>query len=202
MLILEYLYNLSDVAVSQAVNCNILFKWFCGLDIDELAPDDTTLVKFRRRLGEDGFKAVFTDFIEQAKRLGYGKGKLRILDATCVLSFSRGLNVVNLLKDGIKRVLRRVKEKALPLSEKVKANALKLIKVKRWVKLLELKKVVKQLMRELNGAVDKRSEKILDLMKQVIDNGKTIGRLVDFDAAWGYKVHLVCDEIRGLIGSI
>ncbi|MEO0115820.1 MAG: hypothetical protein ABIK93_10180, partial [candidate division WOR-3 bacterium] len=73
---------------------------------------------------------------------------------------------------------------------------------KRWVKLLELKKVVKQLMRELNGAVDKRSEKILDLMKQVIDNGKTIGRLVDFDAAWGYKVHLVCDEIRGLIGSI
>ncbi|MEO0093437.1 MAG: transposase [candidate division WOR-3 bacterium] len=106
MLLLEYLYNLSDVAVSQAVNCNILFKWFCGLDIDELAPDDTTLVKFRRRLGEDGFKAVFADFIEQAKRLGYGKGKLRILDATHVLSFSRGLNVVNLLKDGIKRVLK------------------------------------------------------------------------------------------------
>ncbi|MEO0115182.1 MAG: transposase, partial [candidate division WOR-3 bacterium] len=206
MLILEYLYNLSDVAVSQAVNCNILFKWFCGLDIDELAQDDTTLVKFRRRFGEDGFKAVFTDFIEQVKRLGYGKGKLRILDATCVVSFSRGLNVVNLLKDGIKRVLRRVKEKALPLSEKVKANALKLIKVKRWVKLLELKKGVKQLMRELNGEVDKRSEKILDLMKQVIDNGKTIGRLVDFDAAWGYKskslpifgykVHLVYDESR------
>lgn len=111
MLLLEYLYNMSDVAVSQLVFCNNLFRWFCGLDIVDDVPDDTTLVKFRKRLGEDGFKEVFEAFVLEVKKLGYGKGKLRILDATHVLSFSRGLGLVGLLRDGVKRIVRRIHRK-------------------------------------------------------------------------------------------
>jgi transposase len=144
MLLLEYLYNLSDVAVSQAVFCNILFRWFCDLDIFEPVPDDTTLVKFRKRLGEEGFKDVFSSFIEAARELGYGKGRLRILDATHVFSFSRGLSVGGLLKEGIKRVIKMVKEKALTLSKKVETEARKVIGARHKLEIRELRKVVKE----------------------------------------------------------
>ncbi|MEO0114719.1 MAG: transposase [candidate division WOR-3 bacterium] len=40
------------MALSQALNYDILINWISGLDIDELTPDDNTLVKFRRRLGD------------------------------------------------------------------------------------------------------------------------------------------------------
>ena len=72
MLLLEYLYNLCDVTVCF----NVLFKWFCGLDIADNVPDDTSLVKFRKRFGEDGFKEIFETFFKKALKLGYGKGRL------------------------------------------------------------------------------------------------------------------------------
>lgn len=211
MLLLEYLYNLSDVAVASSVACNMLFKWFCGLDIDEDVPDDSTLVKFRKRLGEDGFKEVFARFMEEAKQLGYSKGKLRILDATHVLSFSRGLSLGSLLKDGIKRVMKTVKEKTLTLSEKVKDQALKVIEVKRKVKIRELNKIVRELIKELSGEADKRTKKVLNLLKQAADGAKKIGSVIDLDAGWGrkskdfsffgYKVHLACDE-KGFVTNL
>jgi len=204
MHLLEYLYNLSDVMVSQAVNCNILFKWFCNLDIDENVPDDTTLVKFRKRLGEGGFTELFSSFIEASKKLGYGKGKLRILDGTHVLSFCGGFGRLGLLRDGIRRVLKRVKEKAILLSEETKRKALHVLKVKGEAKIKEVKEVIERLGRELSEKGDAHIKKILSISKRVARGATKIGSLVDPEARWGhksedfaffgYKVHLCCDE--------
>lgn len=205
MLLLEYLYNLSDVAVCQAVAVNILFRWFCDLDIDEEVPDDTTLVKFRKRLGKEGFKEIFETFIKEAKKLGYGKGKLRILDATHVYSFSRGFGLVGVIRDGIKRVVKRIREKGIMVSKGLKKSLLRVTEVRREVKKLEVKKVIKRLERELSGKLDRYSERVLATLGELLKKGRDkIGSLVDLDARWGYKskdfpffgykIHLVCDE--------
>ena len=165
MLLLDFLFNLCDVAVCQAVCFNVLFKWFCGLDIADNVPDDTSLVKFRKRLGEDGFKEIFETFIKKALKLGYGKGRLRILDATHVFSFSRGLGRIALLKDGIRRIVKRVKGKAFPLSERIKRVVLKIIEAKRCVKKVEAKRVFKRLVKELSGRVDGYIKKVLNLLE-------------------------------------
>jgi len=203
MLLLEYLYNLSDVAVSQSVCCNFLFRWFCGLDILDDVPDDTTLVKFRKRLGEQGFQEVFESFIIEAKKLGYGRGKLRIIDATHVLSFSRGLGAVGLLKDGVKRIVKRITDKAVVLKQSTKQKILKTIERKQ-IAVAEVKKIVKRLVKEIDNKVDVTTQKIINQVQSVIKNGKKLGSLVDTDARWGYKskdfpffgykVHLACDE--------
>ena len=41
-LLLEYLYNLSDVRVKERIQTDIAFRWFLGLRIDDPTPDDST----------------------------------------------------------------------------------------------------------------------------------------------------------------
>jgi transposase len=53
MLFLEYYSNLSDVQVSEQCVYNLLYRWFVGLKVGEVTPDDTTLVVFRKRLGRE-----------------------------------------------------------------------------------------------------------------------------------------------------
>lgn len=201
MLLLEYLYGLSDRQVCFQVNCNILFKWFCGLDIDERVPDDTTLVKFRKRLGEEGFKEIFEAFIFEAKKLGYGKGKLKILDATHVFSSSRGFGFSSLLRNGIKRLAKRLKERGIFLQEEVR----KVLVAKGKVKIREVKRVIKEIKEGLGDKVDKGVRELANLLEEIASGvSRKIGSLVDLDARWGYKskdfpffgykLHPCCDE--------
>jgi len=100
MLFLESYYNLSDYDVVEQVGTNVLFRYFVGLGISQPTPDDTTLVKFRNRLGEVGFKRIFDRIIEQANQKGLIKGKLKILDATHIQSDIALSGVVNFLRHG------------------------------------------------------------------------------------------------------
>jgi IS5 family transposase len=47
MLLLQNWYGLSDYEVEDRVNDSISFSYFCGLNIDEVAPDNSTLSRFR-----------------------------------------------------------------------------------------------------------------------------------------------------------
>ncbi len=43
ILLLEYLYRLSDVEVVNRIKTDVAFRWFLGLSIDDSVPDDTTI---------------------------------------------------------------------------------------------------------------------------------------------------------------
>lgn len=79
---LEYLYNISDVEVMKEVQVNMAYKWFVGYQANERVPDDSTLVVFRRRLGEEKFKEIFDRIVEKAKEYGFVTGGHQITDAT------------------------------------------------------------------------------------------------------------------------
>ena len=53
MLLVSYLYNLSERQTEEAVNDNLPIKYFVGLAVDERAPDHSTLTAFKRRLTEN-----------------------------------------------------------------------------------------------------------------------------------------------------
>lgn len=114
MLLLEYLYNLSDVAVSRICVHDFLFRWFIGVDPTDSIPDDSTLVRFRD-LGEEGFfeescgQDIFNELTAIAKKHGYLKGKLRAIDTTHIFSDTPKLGVVVLLKQGVRKVIQRVR---------------------------------------------------------------------------------------------
>lgn len=83
--------------------------------------------------------------------MGYGKGKLMSLDATHLFSFSRGFGFGRLLRDGLQRLAKRVKERALSLREKVKEKVLRVAAVKGKVKVREVKSLLKEVREELRS---------------------------------------------------
>src|SRR3990172_9521903 len=54
MLLLSYLYNISERQTEELVNQNLPAKYFLGLAGDEPAPDHTTLTVFKNRLLDRG----------------------------------------------------------------------------------------------------------------------------------------------------
>lgn len=65
MCLLQTWYGLSDYEVEDRVNDSISFSYFCGLTIDQVAPDHSTLSRFRSAMTKSGaynilFKAINT----------------------------------------------------------------------------------------------------------------------------------------------
>ena len=44
---LQFLYDLSDREIEEQVNFHLVCKWFAGLQLEETAPDYSTLSRFR-----------------------------------------------------------------------------------------------------------------------------------------------------------
>jgi len=85
MLFLSYLYNVSERAMEEFADTNLLAKWFMGLAVDEAPPDHSTLTVFRRRLekvqGQNALEGLFARIIEVAKEQGVAFGELQVLDS-------------------------------------------------------------------------------------------------------------------------
>lgn len=111
MLFLEFYSNLSDVQVSEQCVYNLLYRWFVGLGVGEATPDDTTLVVFRRRLGQERIERFFSRVNEQAKALGLLVGRHKIFDATHVIANVAIPSTVGLLRQARKKVLRVIGKK-------------------------------------------------------------------------------------------
>lgn len=84
MLLVGFLYDISDRQLEEGINLNIAYKWFVGLDVDQKAPDHSTLTRFRDRLGEEGFRQLFNRIVAMAKEKGFINERLTIIDSTDV----------------------------------------------------------------------------------------------------------------------
>jgi len=66
ILLLEYLYNLSDVKVEKRIQTDIVFRWFLDLGLNDIVPDDTTISHFRvNRLTEEHFEIFFNEIVKR-----------------------------------------------------------------------------------------------------------------------------------------
>lgn len=66
MCLLQTWYGLSDYEVEDRVNDSISFGYFCGLHIDEVAPDHSTLSRFRTAMTKSGvYEKLFKEINSQ-----------------------------------------------------------------------------------------------------------------------------------------
>ncbi|VBB04831.1 Hypothetical protein LUCI_0036, partial [Lucifera butyrica] len=66
LLILQYLYNLSDVRVIEEVSLNLAYMWFVGINPDEELPDASLLAKFRtQRLKDTSMDDIIQEVVHQ-----------------------------------------------------------------------------------------------------------------------------------------
>ena len=84
-LLLAKWYNLSDPQLEEQLKDRISFRRFVGLSQQDRTPDETTFVKFRRRLREADLDAVIFDAIlKHVERQGLLLKEGTIVDATII----------------------------------------------------------------------------------------------------------------------
>ena len=87
MLFVGYLYGIkSERRLEEEVNYNMAYKWFCGLELTEKAPDASTISVNRRRKFREANIAeqVFEEILRQAIAKGLVGGKIFYADSTHV----------------------------------------------------------------------------------------------------------------------
>ena len=86
MLLLAYLYNLSECDVERFCNRDMPAKCFLGIAATAKAPDHSTLTAFKRRILENGKLSAFEEMLGQivaiAMESGVTFGPLQIIDST------------------------------------------------------------------------------------------------------------------------
>lgn len=90
MLLLSFLYNISERQTEELVNFNLVAKCFVGLAVDEAAPDHSTLSLFKARLLENkkttAFEMLLQEIIAMAKEQAISFGSLQVLDSVHVIA--------------------------------------------------------------------------------------------------------------------
>jgi IS5 family transposase len=86
MLLVSYLYNLSERQVEELANDTLSVKFFLGLAVNEKAPDHSTLTVFKHRLLAGGgvgvYEELFQGIVGLAKEKGIEFGTVQVVDST------------------------------------------------------------------------------------------------------------------------
>lgn len=85
MLLVAYLYNLSERQVESYVNENLPAKWFVGLAVDRSAPDHSSLTEFKGRLVAKGnleaVNGLLGEIVGTALAKGIRFGSIQVVDS-------------------------------------------------------------------------------------------------------------------------
>ena len=211
MLFLEIWAGLSDVQVCRELGYNLLYRYFCGLGCDDRVPDASTLVVFRRRLGEESFQRLLARVAEQARERGQLKGSWIVLDGTKIEAHSAVQNRLELVRQSRQRLGRLLARHGQDAAVEA------LVEVEEpdseysgHVDLLAAEKAKSErLVEAMSDCVDKDVVRARELCRSAAAG--EISSLSDLDAAWGfkrrdepylgYKAHIACDE-NGLVTAV
>ena len=202
MLFLEFYYNLSDVEVVKQLKFNVLFRFFAQIKIEDPLPDDTSLVVFRKRLGEERFETIFDEFVKQCKKKGLLEERLKAVDATHIVADVAIPNTVNLLREGRGRILKQIEQER----DKLDHSLTKYLpdKASRRPSKEDLAKefnLSRELIGKVKGKYSPRVEKLTNLLEKVAhsERKRKLVSFVDPEARFGtrfagYKAHIAKDE--------
>lgn len=109
ILLLEYLYNLSDVQVAKRITTDVAFRWFLKLGIYDSVPDDTTISYFRvNRLDSESLEEIFNGVVEQCIDKDLIKTKRFMIDTTDVAANTNYPSDKRLVRDSYRKVIKEV----------------------------------------------------------------------------------------------
>jgi IS5 family transposase len=82
MLLLQFRYGLSDIAIEENVKDRLSFSKFCCISMDEKVPDSNVLCRFRNKLSEQhAFEKILTRINAEMEKGGLMLTKGVIVDA-------------------------------------------------------------------------------------------------------------------------
>lgn len=113
LLFLQYLYGWSDEQVMGEVQVNLAYKWFAGLNPEDVLPDPSVLSRFRTQRvarSADSVQQILDAVVHQCVERGLIKERRLIADATHVeadTKMNRPLDVFRSMARKITRAMRK-----------------------------------------------------------------------------------------------
>ena len=216
ILLLQKFYDLSDEKAEQGVNVNLLYMRFVGLSLDDLAPDSTTIGRFRNSLIKNKlYDELFDNVNKQLEDAGLiaTGGKDILLDATLSVSNNNTIKNKNKEQKSKSRLKIEADNKAIDLliDEELKKTKPSPKKISKLLK----KKAYnsKTLKNEELDEIQDKDTKDVQTSKDIIENEEDSydhKNKVDKDIrtgyqagkkqyATGYKNHIATDADSGAI---
>jgi IS5 family transposase len=216
ILLIQKFYNLSDKKVEQGLNVNLLYLRFVGMSIEDLAPDSTTIGRFRNSLIKNKlYDKLFENVNKQLEDAGLiaSGGKDVLIDATLTKSDNNTIKNKNKEQKSDSRKKVEADNKAIDLEiqeelEKEKPSPKKVSKLMK-------KKAYnsKTLKNEELDEIQERDTKNIETSKKIIEDANDSydqNNKIDKDIrtgyqagkkqyATGYKNHIATDADSGAI---
>lgn len=198
LLILQYLYNLSDVQVIEDTGINLAYMWFIGANPEDDLPDPSLLAKFRtQRLKETTLDDIIKEVVRQCVEKGIIKGTGMSVDCTHTEANTGKLVPERIMKRLAKKILKNVEEEKGMLPNNIDSNIPNYKEIEDPKQAKEtMKNYLKKLIADTEATVeskeDSNTQKVLDKAKEILSDPKFIEQkgirsLVDEDARVGHK---------------
>jgi len=194
LLLLQKLYNLSDVRVIEDAGYNLAFLWFVGLNPEDSLPDASLLAKFRtQRLKEGTLDNILTEIVRQCVENGVIKGNSIDIDATHIEANCVKKVPERMMRHMARRIFAGLKKDLNEIPESVDAN---IPDVKGIEDHKEAKRILNEYLLKVIGQAEavggEETKKAVDEAKGILADEKFIIQkgvrsLTDKDARVGYK---------------
>lgn len=225
--LLEYLYNLSDPQVVSRITTDVAFRWFLGLTIDDVVPDDSTISYFRNnRLGEEFFSEFFNEIVRKCIEKDLVKTNRFIIDSTDVAANVNYPSNKKLLCNAFRKLIKEVEkfnpelakqqlekfetaiEKEYELGDKVSLSKyleiaerhISYIYLKTYDK-LQINEKYKEVFTIVHKIIEQYSMNKKDKIVSCVDPDARIAHKSPGNVKRGYKDHIIVDEDSEIIVS-
>jgi transposase len=85
MVLVGYIFGIEhDRRLCEEITCNLAYRWYCRLSINDRVPDHSSLSRIKDRYGEKIFEIFFDKVVEVCKETGLVKGQRIITDSTLI----------------------------------------------------------------------------------------------------------------------
>jgi len=198
LLILQYLYNLSDEQVIEDTGLNLAYMWFVGINPEDSLPAPSLLSKFRtQRLKETTLDDIIKEVIRQCVEKGIVKGTGISVDCTHTKANTVKLVPERVMKRLAQKILKNLKEEIGDIPEEVNQDIPDYKQIEDHKQAKEtMKGYLEELIETAQIHIDPErsveTQKVIDTAREILDDPKFMEQkgvrsIIDKDARVGYK---------------
>jgi transposase len=198
LLILQYLYNLSDEKVIEDTRINLAYMWFIGVNPEDDLPNSSLLAKFRtQRLKEIMLDDIIKEVIRQCVEKGIIKGTGMTVDCTHTQANTGKLIPERIMKHLAKKIIKNLKKEKGMIPDNIDTDIPNYKEIEDPKQAKEtmknyLEKLIDDAKASVESAEESNTQKVLDKAKEILRDPKFLEQkgirsLVDEDARVGHK---------------
>lgn len=172
LMYLKFRYELGYETLVREVSDSLHWRRFCRINLDQKVPDATTLIKARKRFGEETIRQLNQTLVQKLKEEKILKHRKLRTDTTVMEADIHHPTDAGLLQDGVKAITRIVRKIQKTASHAVEGFQDRTREVKEH--LFSMTKVLRRRCRESWEEVDRITQQVIEVTEGVCSQAQEV----------------------------